>query len=356
MKLEELGYNADLEKYRMEKELGSLAVGRVVSEHRERYRVRTELSECDAEILGNLRFAARSRSDFPAVGDWVAVSAYDTDKLLIHHIFPRKSIIERSAVGSIGEKQLIATNIDYALIMQAVDRDFSLNRIERYLAICDHSGIIPVILITKTDLVTSEELGRIFDLLERRLKGHRVVAISNETRSGYDQLTNYLFKGMTYCLLGSSGVGKSTLINNLSGEGVSKTGSIGSRTQRGRHMTTSRELYLLREGAILIDNPGMREVGTADATEGLKNVYHMILGYSEECRYTNCTHTHEKGCAVKVAVERGEIENEVYLNYLRIKKEQDYFESSVMEKRKREKEFGKIMKNYKKTTRKNENE
>jgi ribosome biogenesis GTPase len=158
MTLENLGYNAELENYRKEKKLGSFAVGRVISEHKERYIVKTAEKEYDSEIIGNLRFTANRREDFPAVGDWVAISEYNDNDALIHAIFPRKTVIERQAVGKHGEKQIIATNIDYAFIVQAVDRDFNINRIERYLTICHTSNVIPIIVLNKIDLISETEL------------------------------------------------------------------------------------------------------------------------------------------------------------------------------------------------------
>ena len=153
MTLADLGYNVDLKNHRIEQGLDSFGVGRVVSEHKERYIVKTDIDKFEAEIVGNLRFTAKNRSDFPAVGDWVAISEYDENKALIHAIFPRKTIIERQTVGKFGEKQIIATNIDFALIVQAVDRDFNINRIERYLTICNASNVKPIIILSKIDLI-----------------------------------------------------------------------------------------------------------------------------------------------------------------------------------------------------------
>ncbi|MBT8315166.1 MAG: GTPase RsgA, partial [Maribacter sp.] len=154
MTLEDLGYTAQWENYRKEQNLDSFGVGRVISEHKERYVVKTAEKEYDAEIIGHLRFSARTRSDFPAVGDWVAISEYDDHKVLIHSVFPRKTIIEREAVSKQGEKQIISTNIDYAFIVQAVDRDFNINRLERYMTICNTSKVQPIIVLNKIDLIT----------------------------------------------------------------------------------------------------------------------------------------------------------------------------------------------------------
>ena len=188
MTLEDLGYNIDFENYRKDQNLDSFGVGRVISEHKERYVVKTAENEYDAEIIGNLRFSAHQRSDFPAVGDWVAISEYDEDKVLIHSIFPRKTIIERQAVGQQGEKQIIATNIDFAFIVQAVDRDFNINRIERYLTICNASKVSPIIILNKIDLINEIELKNLISAVQERIKQVPIIAISNETKKGIERL------------------------------------------------------------------------------------------------------------------------------------------------------------------------
>jgi ribosome biogenesis GTPase len=347
MKLEDLGYSAHLEKYRKEQNLSSFDVGRVISEHKERYVVKTTLHEFDAEVIGNLRFSAKDRSGFPAVGDWVAISEYDENKVLIHAIFPRKTMITRKAVGKIGEQQIIATNIDYAFIVQAVDRDFNINRIERYLTICYASGVTPIIILNKIDLISDLELKGILETLKDRIKKVPIVPISNETQVGYDKLLKYILKGFTYCMLGSSGVGKSTLINNISGKSLMKTDSISLSTNKGKHVTSHREIIVLEEGGILIDNPGMREVGITDTSKGLDTTFKTIHTLSQSCKFKDCTHTHENGCAIIEAVEMGEVDKVSYENYLKMEREKLHFESTVAERRKKDKEFGKMVKNFK---------
>lgn len=345
MKPEDFGYNEKLEKLRLENNLAEFGIGRVISEHKERYIVITEKGETEAEITGNLRFSAKSREDFPAVGDWVALICYD-ELSIIHKILPRFSMISRQAVGQFGEIQIIASNIDFALLVQAVDRDFNINRLERYLAICYSSNVNPVIILTKTDLISEQKLSEIIGSINLRLKDIPVFAISNETQNGYDALKTIIEKGKTYCMLGSSGVGKSTLLNNLTGRNVMKTDAISQSTNKGRHITSHREMVLLENGGILIDNPGMREVGIADSSGGLETAFDSILSFSEHCRFKDCTHTGEAGCAVLEAVERGEIDKSSYENFLKIGRERNYFETTVSEKRKRDKIFGKILKDY----------
>ena len=348
MTLEDLGYNTELENYRIEQKLDSFDVGRVVSEHKDRYMVKTPEKEYQAEIIGNLRFSANDRSDFPAVGDWVAISEYEEDKVLIHVVFPRKSSIERQAVGKHGEKQIIATNIDFAFIIQAVDRDFNINRIERYLTLCHTSHVSPVVILNKIDLISDSELTKKVAEVKVRIKDAPIVCLSNTTKEGLDELHNTVEKGKTYCLLGSSGVGKSTLMNNLSGRQMMKTDAISMSTQRGRHETSHRELLVLEKGGILIDNPGMREVGIADSSEGLTITFDTINDLSTNCRFVDCTHTVEKGCAVLKALNEGNLDLASYENFVKMEREKTFFESTVAEKRKKDKDFGKMVRNFRK--------
>lgn len=349
MTLEDLGYNIVLANYRKDQSLDPFEVGRVISEHKERYIVKTTENEYDAEIVGNLRFSAQKRSDFPAVGDWVAISKYDEDKVLIHSVFPRKTIIERQAVGKQGEKQIIATNIDFAFIVQAVDRDFNINRIERYLTICNASNIKPIIILNKIDLINDAELSKLIAAVQERIKQVPVIPISNASQKGIQRLKKNIEKGKTYCLLGSSGVGKSTLLNNLSGRQLMRTNTISTSTNKGRHVTSHRELLVLDNGGILIDNPGMREVGIADSSSGLEKTFGTIVELSKNCKFKDCTHTTEVDCAVLKAVESGEIDKSSYENYLKMEREKEHFESTVAEKRKKDKDFGKMIKQFKKT-------
>lgn len=352
MLLKDLGFNAIPEKYRIEYKPGDFEIGRVIAEHKERYIVATEKGEFDAEITGNLRFSASSREDFPVVGDWVALTVYDPDFSIIHKIFPRHTIIARQAVSKHGEIQVIAANVDYAFLVQAADRDFNINRMERYLTICYSSGVIPVILLTKTDLIDEKQLTQITTSLNQRISNVPVIAVSNITQDGYEQLRTFIEKGKTYCLLGSSGIGKSSLINNLLGSELMKTDTISISTNKGRHTTSHRELVVLPGGGILIDNPGMREVGITDAADGLETTFDKILSYAPHCRYKDCTHIGEAGCAVRAAVETGEIDKYSYENYQKMEREKSYFETSVAERRKKDKVFGKMMKNYKKDMKK----
>lgn len=303
MELQDLGFNDDLEKIRIENQQDGFETGRVIIEHKDRYLVKTIGGEFEAEITGHIRFTARSREDFPAVGDWVLLGTYDSGFALIHKILPRYSVIRRQAVGQYGEVQVIAANIDYAFIVQAADRDFNINRLERYLTIVHSSNISPVIVLTKIDLIGPSRINEIISSIKARIENVPVMAISNENQEGYETLKEFIQKGKTYCLLGSSGVGKSTLLNNLSGRAVMKTGTISQSTSKGMHVTSHRELIILENGGILIDNPGMREVGLADTSGGLEATFDLIFTLSRDCKFMDCTHTGETGCRVVHAVE-----------------------------------------------------
>jgi len=348
MKLEDLGYNNKLEDFRLEQRLDSFEIGRVIAEHKERYIVNTLKGEFEAEITGNMRFTAKNREDFPAVGDWVALTTYNSNFAIIHKILPRFSIIKRPAVGQFGEIQIIATNIDYAFLIQAVDRDFNINRLERYLTICNSSKVRPIIILSKTDLIEELRLNEILESVKVRIKEIPVISISNETQRGYEEIKSVIMDGKTYCMLGSSGVGKSTLLNNLAGNPIMKTNTISKSTNKGRHVTSHRELVIMDEGGILIDNPGMREVGIADSTNGLEITFDKIIRLSKNCKFTDCTHTYEIGCGVIDALEKGELDRASYENYLKMEKEKKYFDLTSAERRKKDRVFGKLVKNYKK--------
>lgn len=352
MTLEDLGYHKEFEEYRKEHNLDSFEIARVISEHKDRYTVNTGIDEFDAELLGNLRFTAQNRNDLPAVGDWVAISEYDENKALIHAVYPRKSIVERKAVGKLGQTQIIATNIDYGLIVQSINRDFNINRLERYLTICNASKIEPIIVLSKVDLIEKQELEEILSLVKERIKTIPILAISNQSQFGVEQLKSTLIRGKTYCLLGSSGVGKSTLINTLTGINLMDTGEISEGIDRGKHITSHRELIVFENG-ILIDNPGMREVGITGISEGIQSTFDQISNLIQHCKFSDCTHKDEKGCAVLAAIENKELDVDSYTNFIKMEKERIHFESDAKERKKKDKDFGKMIKNVKKQRKRN---
>jgi ribosome biogenesis GTPase / thiamine phosphate phosphatase len=354
MTLTDLGFSDEIASYFKDNDFSDFSPGRVTQEHRERYVVSTGEKEYEAEITGNLRFSASSRADFPAVGDWVAITIYDSDQAIIHKILPRKSILERQAVGKYGEKQIISANIDIAFIIQSIDNNFSVNRLERYLSVCYSAGIEPVLIISKIDLSTENDIATAIKNLESRDRKIKYLLLSNVTRQGLEQILGFLQKGKTYCVVGSSGVGKSTLINNLLQKDILKTGQISKSTNKGRHISDHRELFVLDNGGIIIDTPGMRELGMTDNPEGIKTTFQEIYDLSLKCKFPDCKHINETGCAVLKALNEALIDPDSLENFQRLQKEQQRFQTTIAERRKREKVFGKIMKNYKKDMKRNE--
>ncbi|MBN2017820.1 MAG: ribosome small subunit-dependent GTPase A [Candidatus Cloacimonetes bacterium] len=348
MTLEDLGYNKKFEQHRIEYKLDNFEIGRVAAQHKEHYTVKTAKGDFDAEITGNLRYSAQSREDLPVVGDWVALTIYDDGFATIYTILPRFSTLTRQAVGRTSKLQIIAANVDYAFLVQSVDRDFNINRLERYLTICHSSHIHPMIILTKTDLISEQRVAELAERIKQRINDTPVLAVSNETKEGYEALKNILEQGKTYCMLGSSGVGKSTLLNNLSGHAVMQTDAISKSSSKGRHITSHRELLVLETGGILIDNPGMREIGITDNESGFETTFDTIINLNQYCKFNDCSHTNEKGCAVLEALENGELDQETYKNFMKLEKEKNRLETSIAERRKKEKKFGKRLKDYKK--------
>jgi len=352
MTIEELGYDDFFESNRHKMELGSFAVARVVVEYRGAYKVRNVNDEYLAAITGKHMFNASSRNDYPAVGDWVAITDLDGEHATIRGILQRKTMIKRkhgdkNRVGEKNDTQIIATNIDVAFIVESIDRDFSLNRFERYFAIARDGGVKPVIVLNKIDLISKEELDSILAKISNRFSDIDIIGTSTVNEEGLQELKNRIERGKTYCFLGSSGVGKSSLINKLLGNDIIKTEDIGLRTGRGKHTTTVREMYFLENGGIVIDNPGMREVGITDAGAGIDSVFDEITALAKECKFIDCSHMHEPGCKVLSALQSGILDEEQYSNYINLKKEADYYAMTELEKREKDRQFGKYVKKVK---------
>jgi ribosome biogenesis GTPase len=353
MTLTDLGITDRIISYIKDNNLSDFVIGRVTQEHRERYIVSTGDKEYEAEITGNLRFSASSRADFPAVGDWVAMTIYDSDQAIIHRIVPRKSVLERQSVSKFGEKQIISANIDFAFIVQSINNNFRINRLERYMTICYSADIEPVLLISKIDLSTKEDIEKAIGEISRRDKKVNYILLSNMTLEGINEVLELIEKGKTYCVVGSSGVGKSTLINNLLRKLVLKTGHISESTNKGRHITGHRELFILENGGIIIDTPGMRELGITDDTEGIKTTFHEIFELALKCRFPDCKHTNEKGCAVIEALDRGLIDKDSLDNFKKMQREQQRFQTTVAERHRKDRAFGRMAKNIMKEKKKN---
>ena len=348
MGLTELGLDPGLEGHVNDLVALDLSAARVTAVDRGRYLVHNGEGEVPAELTGKLLHLAGSSVDLPCVGDWVGVRYRDAGtQASIHCVLPRRSFLRRKAAGRDVEFQMIAANIDVALIVQSCHFDFNIPRIERYLVMARDGRIEPVVLLTKTDLVSPETLERLIAQIRLVGVGAPVFCLSNVTGEGVDQVRALMAPGKTYCLLGSSGVGKTTLINRLLGDGDLETGAV-SHTGEGRHTTTRRHLMRLANGALLIDMPGMRELGMLGADVGIEETFADVAALAGQCRFSDCTHDREPGCAVRAALERNDITEQHLRNYLKLRKESEFHDLSLSERRNKDKAFGRFMHHYKK--------
>jgi len=352
-KLEDLGYKIFFEQKRQELGLSDFPVARVIAQYKGAYRVKNNDGEFLAKITGKQIFNAKEKEDYPAVGDWVSVIKADEENMVINSILPRQTIIKRrfgnkNIYGEKSDVQVIATNIDVGFVIESVDRDYNLNRFERYFSILSDGGVKGAIVLNKIDLLTEEEKENKLDEIKDRFPEVDIILTSTIDNNNFDELKNYIKKGQTYCFLGSSGVGKSSLINKLLGKDIIEIGEISSYSDRGKHTTTGRQMYFMESGGIVIDNPGIREVGIVDASFGIGEFFDEISILAEKCKYTDCTHTNETNCAILTAIESGKIDKEKYLNYIRLKKEAEYADMNLVEKKEKDKSFGKFIKKAKK--------
>lgn len=325
-----------------------LTVGRITLQEKGFYRIRTSMGEQNALVSGKFQFDAQSPSDYPAVGDYVMVNCADPDTAIIHQVLPRKSLFVRKAVGTSKTEQVVAANIDTVFLCMSLNNDFNLRRLERYLAVAWESGADPVVVLTKADLCA--DLPQKQREVEAIAMGVDILTTSAMESDGYRQIMPYITEGRTVAFVGSSGVGKSTLINRLLGEERLATDGL-RNDDKGHHTTTHRELLFLPNGAMVIDTPGMRELGMWDAASGVEQTFGDIEELAARCRFRNCSHTSEPGCAVRAALESGHLDAGRWQSYQKLKNENSYAadnESYLAAKEKKFKEISKINKNNKK--------
>jgi ribosome biogenesis GTPase len=299
----------------------SLFPARVICEERNLYRVQTGLTTAVwAAVSGKLQFNSNSRADFPAVGDWVLIDLPEqADRGVIQQIIPRKTIIYRKQVGT-ADMQILSTNVDYAFVTTSVNEDLNFRRLERYLAVAREAGTIPVILLTKADICQEKIVG----IVEEVQKAFRDIDVHAVSQGHFDEayfLPHYLVEGSTSIVIGSSGVGKSTLVNYLIGEEKIEVQEIREYDGRGRHTTTSRNLYRSRFGGLVIDTPGMRELQLSDHAEGVAEQFADIEELLRSCRFSDCQHRTEPGCAVKNAMDEGSISQDRWKSYEKLEAE-----------------------------------
>jgi ribosome biogenesis GTPase len=311
------------EQWRKADPPSALAPARLVAEHKDLYQIVWAGGEGTSRLAGRFRHASTLRSDLPAVGDWVGMEVpKDSDDGIVQIVLPRRTCFARKLPGARHEEQVVAANMDKVFLVTGLDGDFNMRRIERYLALAYTSGADPVVVLTKADLY--EDIPGLVAEAQAHAPGVPVLAVSGVTGENIPALREHLAPGRTVALLGSSGAGKSTLINHLLGEERQATMEVRGKDFRGRHTTTHRELFLLPGGALMIDNPGMREIQLWAADEGIEEAFPEIRELAERCRFRDCRHEQEPGCAVRSALEAGTLDEGRFDGYMKLKKEQAY--------------------------------
>lgn len=321
MKLFKFGWKSEFEPYLKNTHL---LPARVILQHRNKFRLITENGEIVARAAGNLFFRSEGKGELPAVGDWVLFESSKSKEIsLIKKILPRFSKLSRKIAGSRMVEQVIAANIDTVFIISGLDGEYNPAKIERLLVVIRNGGAQPVLLLNKADLNT--RANKLKTEIQSRIPTLEVFVLSAKTQPDFPELNKYLYEGATITLLGSSGVGKSTLLNKLAGKDLQKTMS-SSEKGKGKHTTTHRQLFVLPGGALLIDTPGLKEIQLWDAEEGMEDAFEDIENMAENCYFSDCTHKQEPNCAVKKAVETGRLEKARLEHFIKVKNEKEQFE------------------------------
>ena len=333
------GWNDSLFQLKQTSQYKHLFHGRVAAVNKTNYEVIAESGRLLCELAGNVLYG-RSSFELPCTGDWIILQPFDDNKGIIVDILPRKHTLYRRKSGTLSDRQAIASHIDKAFIVQSLDANFSVRRTERFMVQVIEEDIQPILILTKSDLeFDRDQVDESLKHIGRQMPIFFTSILSPETIL---PVRKFIGQGESVVFVGSSGVGKSSLINALCGRTVFSTSEISKSSGKGRHTSTRREMVLMEEGGILIDTPGVREFGLAsDNAETLAAIFD-VSDFVASCRFENCTHVDEPGCAVVEAVNSGLLETEVYDSYLKLRKESWYFSTSEHEKRKRDKSFAKI--------------
>lgn len=349
--LEDFGWSATFEEPLRAVQGDGLSAGRVVAQFQGLYRAMSDAGELLCDVSGRFRHNAPSPGAFPVVGDWVALRPRpDEGRGTIHAVLPRRSQFVRRASGDVTVEQVVAANVDTVFLLMGLDADFNPRRLERYLTLAHRSGAAAVVVLNKVDLC--EDLpARLWDVAS--IAGEvPVVSVSARWGTGFDDVARFLHPGETIALLGSSGVGKSTLVNRLLREDRLRTNEVRSGDQRGRHTTTNRELVLLPDGVLVIDTPGMREIQLWEGEETLASAFDDLVSLAEGCRFRDCRHEQEPGCALRTAVQEGRLLADRLASYRKLQLEAEAGEAAregrmrSLEKKRNERVMGRAIKSF----------
>lgn len=315
MYLKPLGLTDSHLNYLNKNQLSIDHLGRIVKQNHSKFTVKMRFNDILALVPGSLKYSIKNQVELPSVGDWVIIKNKKEATPYIKTILPRKSIIKRKNIYKLNQEQAIASNVDFGLIMQDIKYDFNLNRLDRFLTICYASSVIPIIILTKIDLVKKNTINACTKRITERFQGIKILMLSNKSLEGLKEVKHYIKRGKTYCCIGSSGAGKSSFINNLIGEKVMLTKSLRKKSNKGQHTTSHRELFILKNSGILIDTPGIRELGISIPDYNLNFTFKKIFNIGKSCKFSNCNHISEPNCEVKNAVKTGAIEQSLLDNY-----------------------------------------
>lgn len=351
-KLKSLGFREQLTSVLDERQLSHHEVARILSVHRDKYLIGNGERQVLAELSGGFRYTADSAVELPTVGDWVYANIFDQDSLaIIHGLIPRTSTLSRKRAGKELAEQLIAANVDIALIVLPLDQTLNISRLERYLVMVHSGAIKAAIVLTKADLLSPVEIEAIRVKLLAVAINIPIQSISILDPVSVAAFRNTFLVAHTYCLLGISGAGKTSLLNALLADTRFATAQLSDKTGKGKHTTTARELVALDNGALIIDTPGMRELGHVNVEQGIEDTFNLLGELSHQCQFSNCTHANEPGCAILAALEEGDISAERWQNYQKLSREAAFNDRSIAQRKRRDKNLGKLIKSVKKISR-----